>query len=392
MAAKSPTSRASTSTGARSQTRWAAQSGRRNRALEVTGFSCEPLDGLEPHALGVTYWFDAPPDGGPYTVKVRFSGRRIGVKGRPGRRDAFEAVETVDRVIPGTGRVAVTKRLSDVALGEWHVTATATATAEAAADRAGRRSAPVVRLASGSSSGRTAYAPVVKVQAPGARLGVWPALVGVGVVCALVVQAVLARRSDLPGGRVLLISLAAAVVGLVGAKLYYLVEHHDRRPPVLTAGMCIQGFVLGTVAALFLGALAVGISAGRLLDVTTPGLLFAMTIGRFGCFFGGCCAGRPTASRWSLWSSDRRLGVRRIPTQLLEAALAAAIGLAAWAAVAARPAPPAGIVFIGAMAAYTLGRQLLFPLRDLPRHTHHGRILTMAVAGAVLVIAVAVVA
>jgi len=151
--------------------------------------------------------------------------------------------------------------------------------------------------------------------------------------------------------------------------------------------MCIQGFVLAAIAALLLGALTLGIAVGALLDVTTPGLLWAMTVGRFGCFFGGCCAGRPTASRLGLWSSNRRLGLRRIPTQLLEAALALGVGGAAAAVVIADSASPAGLVFTAAIAAYTLGRQLLFPLRDLPRNTANGRILTLALTGAVVVTA-----
>ena len=32
--------------------------------------------------LAVTYWFDPAPHPGPYPVTVRFSGRRIDVKGR----------------------------------------------------------------------------------------------------------------------------------------------------------------------------------------------------------------------------------------------------------------------------------------------------------------------
>jgi len=42
---------------------------------------------------------------------------------------------------------------------------------------------------------------------------------------------------------------------------------------------------------------------------------------------------------------------------------------------------PRGVVLVGAIAAYTLGRQLLFPLRDNARKTAHGRIRTMALAG-----------
>lgn len=358
----------------------------RRSQLQVTEFHCAGVDDLDPHALGVTYWFVAPRSGGPFTVKIHFRGRRIGVKGKPGRGDAFEKVETIDALRAGLGRVAVTTRVSDVAAGEWHVTATAEAESEPTERRI---RGPVVRLGSGSSSGHTAFAPVIRISAPGATLGVWPALVGLGVVCALVVQFLLGRRYGLPTGRVLALSLVASLAGLVGAKAYYLVEHRERRPPVLTAGMCIQGFVLAAIATLVLGASATGISVARLLDVTTPGLLFAMTIGRFGCFFAGCCVGRPTTSRWGLWSSDRHLGVRRVPTQLMEAALALFIGMATAVIVADKVASPAGIVFAGAMSAYTLGRQLLFPLRDLPRNTTLGRPITIFVTAAALTIAVA---
>ena len=45
-----------------------------------------------------------------------------------------------------------------------------------------------------------------------------------------------------------------------------------------------------------------------------------------------------------------------------------------------------GAVFIGAIAAYTLCRQLLLPLRSEPRKSSWGRPLTMAVSAAVLVV------
>jgi phosphatidylglycerol---prolipoprotein diacylglyceryl transferase len=148
--------------------------------------------------------------------------------------------------------------------------------------------------------------------------------------------------------------------------------------------MCIQGFVLGAIVTMIIGAELVGLPVGRLLDVTAPGLLLGMTVGRFGCYFGGCCAGRPTASRWGLWSSDRRVGVRRIPTQLLESLLAVSLGLAALLAVWTRTPHPAGVVFIGAIVGYTLGRQLLFPLRDQPRYSVHGRNRMIALTGTVI--------
>lgn len=349
--------------------------------LQVTTLGCHALAGLDPQALGLTYTFTAAEAGKPYPMTIRFEGRRVGVNRKSGPRDRFEVATTVDRVLPGSGRVAVTARVTDLVPGQWRVVARATP-----GTRAGRNGVDARRDRAGASTvGATAWAPFVQVRAPGVRIGAWPGLVTAGAAVALGVQAGLASHLQLPVLRVLLVSLLACVLGVAGAKLYYLVLHPEARSRWLFGGMCIQGFVLAAVGALALGSWAGGVPVGTVLDVTAPGLLLGMTIGRFGCFFGGCCAGRPTASRWGMWSSDRQLGVRRIPTQLLESALAGALGVAALLLVADRAVHPAGVVFVGAIAAYTLGRQLLFPLRGLPRQTRHGRLIVLLLAAAVLV-------
>jgi len=351
----------------------------------VTTFGCEPAADLAPQALGLTYWFDTAAEGKPYPVTIRFAGRRIGVKGKPGPRDTFSVTESIGQVVPGSGPIAITTRMLDVAPGEWHVTATPVIDSRPRSATPRSVSARRPSLPKASSSGTTAFAPVVRVRAPGAHLGTWPALVGLGVAVALTTQAALAARSHLHVTRVLLLSLVASVVGLVGARLYYWAGHRGEPGSVLPGGSCIQGFVVGAVGVLVAGARVAGVPAGALLDLTAPGLLFGMTIGRFGCFFGGCCVGKPTASRWGLWSSDQRLGMRRFPTQLLESALTMIVGSAALLAVLTTTPKPAGAVFIGTIAAYTFGRQLLFPLRNRP-HTARGRALTMALAGLVLAV------
>src|SRR5260370_36366136 len=94
---------------------------------------------------------------------------------------------------------------------------------------------------------------------------------------------------------------------------------------------------------------APGVPAGVFLDVTAPGLLVAMAVGRVGCFFVGCCGGPPTASRWGVWSSDQRVGARRIPTQLLESALAGILGLGVLVAVLSH-GTAGGSYFVGGLA------------------------------------------
>lgn len=343
--------------------------------LEVIRFSCGLVDGIDPQALGLTYWFDYPDDAPAGPVTVAFTGRRLGGQGQPGPADGFAVQTTVDEVVPGSGRTAVTTRVRGIPAGEWEV--------HAAQVLPGGLSGPIV-----TTRGTTAFEPVVRVSGPGVQLGAWPLLVTLGTVLALATQTFLSGARDLPSLRVFLLTLLACVVGAIGAKTYYLATHRGQSTGLLTVGMSVQGFVLASIPTLSLGALASGLPVGEVLDVTTPGLLYGMTIGRFGCFFGGCCAGRVTASRWGLWSSNRRLGARRIPVQLMESAAAALIATVALLLVLAVE-PPGGTVFIGAIAAYTFARQLLFPLRTVPRDTTHGRRITMAASALVLAVDIA---
>jgi phosphatidylglycerol:prolipoprotein diacylglycerol transferase len=357
-------------------------------ALQVMSWSCAAPDDVGPHALGITYWFAAAPTGDPYPVSMQFTGRRVVGSGAPGEAETFQVVRTVDRVIPGSGRVALTARVPGLAPGEWDVTASPVAPGVSAANME-HSAASSASLPRGSARGATAFQPVVNVRAPGVRIGAWPSLVGIGWLVALVLQSILAAREGLPVGRVLIVSALASLIGLAGAKAYYLLTHRKERPDLLTAGMSIQGFVLAAIGALVLGNWWAEIPLWQTLDVTAPGLLFGMMIGRLGCLFGGCCAGRPTASRWGVWSSDRRVGVRRIPVQLLESGPAGIAGAVTLAAVLVTDSPVEGLIFVAGFAAYTFGRQLLFPLRGIARTTAHGRMATLVVAGLVLVAALA---
>jgi phosphatidylglycerol:prolipoprotein diacylglycerol transferase len=205
---------------------------------------------------------------------------------------------------------------------------------------------------------------------------------------ALLAQWFLAARIGLPAGKILMISLIGCLFGLVGAKVYYQITHRAEKPPLLTAGMCIQGFVIAAIGVMIIGVAMAGIPLGSALDASVPGLLFGKAIGRLGCFFGGCCAGRPSASRGAIWSSDRTMGTRRIPVQLIESCMAAVVGVAAFAAVAWGHPDVGGAVFLAGIAADTVARQVLFPMRSTPRATTHGRTATLVIAGLALILGV----
>ncbi|MGI8614470.1 MAG: prolipoprotein diacylglyceryl transferase [Nocardioidaceae bacterium] len=203
-----------------------------------------------------------------------------------------------------------------------------------------------------------------------------------GAVIALLVQLFLAARLGLSVSTLLPLSALACLLGLGGAKMYYVATHRSETVN-LVVGMSVQGFVVVAVGTLLVGARLGGLSLGSVLDVTAPGILAGMAVGRVGCLLGGCCVGRPTASRWGVWSSDRHLGLRRIPVQAIESGFAATLALLAVSANLTWGTAPGGLVFLVTMGAYTAGRQLLFPLRQIARTTSHGRIVTLTISCAV---------
>lgn len=357
-----------------------AGSPRPDSVLEFVTPPTRHLDDLGPQALAATYWLRVPDGIGPSRVDIRFTGRRADVTGSCTEGDEFVSTVVIPEVLPGSSPTAVTQRVEAIHAGRWSVSAEAVARPREA-DGGG----PVWLLPPARGVGRTVYAPIARMRAPGVVLGSWPVLVLAGYVLALIVQTLLARAHALPPGRVLTLSLLAGALGSLGAKLYYHATHQGQRRVGGLAGLSVQGFVVTAITVFTVGGSLWGLPVGHVLDATIPALLSGQAVGRLGCLLAGCCSGRPTASRWGLWSSDRRIGTRRIPVQILESVIAATLALAtgavSWRASGLLP----GGVFLGGLAAYVLARQLLFPLRELPRATRHGRTVVLVLASATLI-------
>jgi phosphatidylglycerol:prolipoprotein diacylglycerol transferase len=333
--------------------------------------------------LTVTCWIDPGEQGEPVTATVRFTGRRTDVTGpsRPG--DTFSQEETFEGILPGSGPVAGTAEVRGVNPGTWAVTARPVN--RGAADRApgaGRVPWPrrVVIPAGPDATMRTHT--LLRSPVPGIIRYAYACLVMLGVLTGLGLEALLLASGHYPVLRPMLFSVGAVAAGVVGGKAWYAAVHQGRK----WDGWCIQGFVAGAAAVVAVAAIAgPGVPAGAFLAAATPALLIGMGIGRHGCFWAGCCTGRPTASRWGIWSSDRRLGCRRMPVQLLEAWTALAVGSAALATVLVAGLARSGLVAVAGLAAYTLVRQLILGLRAEPRQWRYGRPVTAAAAAIALI-------
>ncbi|TSD93795.1 prolipoprotein diacylglyceryl transferase [Skermania sp. ID1734] len=326
---------------------------------------------MDPQVLAASCWIEAPLDGNPVSdVSVRFTGTRYQPGGLPGELDRFEQVATAPAIPRGAGRLAITARVHHLSPGRWDVRASTL-----------NGTALPTWVPPHNEHLRTQFGPFA--YGPGVHLWAWPALIGIGAVVALALQALLVARGGGDAGVVVGISVLSCLLGFAGGKLWYALLHKRSLRTLHQGGACIQGFLLVAFAVLAGGAWLTGQDLAATLDATAPAVFVGMAIGRPGCFLTGCCAGRPTASRWGLWASDRRVAVRRVPVQLIEASAAALIAVASLAVTFAVSSPYRGGLFVATVAAYTIVRQWLFGFRSDP-HTGVGRIATVVICLAVL--------
>ncbi|HEY6275414.1 MAG TPA: prolipoprotein diacylglyceryl transferase family protein [Streptosporangiaceae bacterium] len=347
--------------------------------------------------LTVTCWVDPGESGGPVTATVSFSGRRLDVTGKSRPGDTFTKEETVEGILPGSGPVAVSAEVRDINPGEWRVTARPVARpgqsllrpypAPGGKGAAAMRVPPPRQVTISAETGTDVHTThLLRTKVPGISRFVYPVLVPLSVLAGLGLEALLLITGHYPVLRPLLFSLAAVAAGVAGGKAWYIAVHRGRKRD----GWCIQGFVAGAVAVVAAAAvIGVGIPAGVCLAVAGPALLVGMGIGRPACFWAGCCTGRPTTSRWGIWASDRVLGCRRAPAQLVEALTALLIGLGLLAYVLIAGLPGSGPAAAAGLAAYTLARQFILGMRREPRTWRHGRKVTAVIAAVALIVSVA---
>jgi phosphatidylglycerol:prolipoprotein diacylglycerol transferase len=143
-----------------------------------------------------------------------------------------------------------------------------------------------------------------------------------------------AKARGLDSVRVLDLGIYIIISALIGAKLLLLITDFRtfRANPaeLLTlarsGGVFYGGLILAVLVAVWYIRRA-GLPLWTTCDVFAPGIALGHVVGRFGCFFAGCCYGKPTSVAWAITFTDpfaaanvgTPLGVPLHPTQLYEA-------------------------------------------------------------------------
>jgi phosphatidylglycerol:prolipoprotein diacylglycerol transferase len=214
---------------------------------------------------------------------------------------------------------------------------------------------------------------------------------GVMLLCAAAVgtwlSIVRGRRAGIDADTILALATEVFIWGLVGARLFYVIEYHEQFFAagksigqtlidilnIANGGLVVFGSLPTAAIAAWRFASRRGLPILTLADCAAPGMLAGLAIGRIGCFLNGCCYGGPcdlpwavsfpagteVAARYPAAQSGASLPVH--PAQLYAAVDAAILaGLAvAWTPFARR----AGQVFALVLTLHPISRILLEAIR-----------------------------
>ena len=112
-----------------------------------------------------------------------------------------------------------------------------------------------------------------------------------------------ARREKLDPELIYDLALWVFLGGLVGARLFYVIQYWGDRVRTLgdifkvwEGGIVLYGSIIGGTTAFFLYRLLRPFPLRPFLDVIAPSLALGIASGRIGCFLNGCCYGDPATS------------------------------------------------------------------------------------------------
>lgn len=135
----------------------------------------------------------------------------------------------------------------------------------------------------------------------------------IGVIAAVFLAAARAEKVGLSGELIWDLSMWLFVPGIIGARMFYLIQYGDNvfrdlpywKWPLAAVnlpegGIILYGALFGGAAGYFAFCHFRGIRPLGLADLVVPSVFVGIGFGRIGCFLYGCCFGRFTTLPWGV--------------------------------------------------------------------------------------------
>jgi phosphatidylglycerol---prolipoprotein diacylglyceryl transferase len=203
----------------------------------------------------------------------------------------------------------------------------------------------------------------------GVEIHAYPAFLFLGLTLGIIAGRNFGRDAGLDATRLYAALVLLTIPALVGSRLLYVLTHwkfYRARPSQIwstdTGGLALYGGLLLALVCSVPVLRLLGLPLGAFWDAATITLLVGMIFTKIGCLLTGCCAGRPTSGWLALHlPNENGIWCRRVPSQLLECGLAAALlfGAMLWT-----ERPFGGALFLAALVIYAIARLPLGATRD----------------------------
>ncbi len=205
----------------------------------------------------------------------------------------------------------------------------------------------------------------------GIRVYPYPFMLYVGIVSGVISGTYAAEYRGMNPVLTCVAMLVLVIPALVGSRFLYVLSHwgayrarSGRIWNRADGGASLYGGLILALACSIPLLSLLHLSIGKFWDAATITLAVGMAFTKIGCMLNGCCAGRESNSRFAVRLPDARgVRVRRLPSQLLESAVAllvAGAGAMVW-----RWLPFDGAFFLAAITVYAAARWVL----EGTRHT-----------------------
>ena len=203
---------------------------------------------------------------------------------------------------------------------------------------------------------------------------------GVATALAIVVAVAVIYRQfiarGLPVDRFDSLAFWTVVGGILGARLFYVIDHigymiHNplQAFAIQEGGLAIYGAVFGGFVAVAIVTRLYHFPFTQVIDAIAPGLLLAQAFGRLGCLINGDAWGAPTSGPFALIYTNPKdlipaqlLNVPTSPYPIYDAIMNVAILFVIWRLSKLRL--PAGAEFAAFAAIYAVGRFFITYLRQ----------------------------